>query len=187
MLVKRFETAIARDNVIFLELNRAAYGRTGQANVAIELAVVVAASLAHAIVNREDLPVGLYAAGLDPLAGAVRHFALPPNRGQAHLMHLLEILARIEGVDGAEDFAARVRQQSVHLPWGSTLVIITGAETPELLQTLLRLKKSGFKVALVLAQPAAYMYPKTTPSRVLGLPVYCITGEKDIEQWQPIP
>ncbi|GAB4423313.1 MAG: DUF58 domain-containing protein [Anaerolineae bacterium] len=187
VLVKRFQTAIARDNAIFLDLNRAAYGRAGQANVAIELAVVVAASLAHAIVNREDLPVGLFAAGFDPLDGEVRYFAQPPNRGQAQLMTLLEILARVEGVDSAEDFAARVRQQSVHLPWGSTLVIITGAETADLLQTLLRLKKSGFKVALVLAQPAAYLYPKSTPSRVPGLPVYRITAEKDIEQWQPIP
>lgn len=187
VLVKRFETAIARDNIIFLNLNQPSYGRAGQASVSIELAIVTAASLAHAIVNREDLPVGLYTTALDPLAGEVRYFEQPPNRGQAHLMQLLEILARVEGADLAEDFAAQVQHQAVHLSWGCTLVIITGTETPELLQTLLLLKRSGFKVVLVLAQPVAYMYPQSTPSRVLGLPVYRIGREQDIEQWQSIP
>lgn len=187
VLVKRFETAIARDNAIFLNLNRPSYGRSGQAGVAIELAIVTAASLAHAVVNREDLPVGLYTTGLDPLTGESRYFQQPPNRGQAQLMQLLEVLARVEGTDAGEAFAAQVQHQAVHLSWGCTLVIITGTETPELLQTLLRLKRSGFKVVLVLAQPAAYAYPKNTPSRLLGLPVYRISREQDIEQWQSIP
>ena len=186
VVVKRFETAIARDNAIFLNLNRQTYGKSGQANMAIELAVVVAASLTYAIVNGNGLPVGLYTAGRDPLIDQTRFFEQPPAQGQTQLMQILEILARVEGTNES-NFLAQIQRQALHLSWGSTLVIITGTESSELLQTVLMLKRSGFRVTLVLVQPAAYVYPKHTPSHVLGLPVYCMTGEKDIEQWQPNP
>ena len=75
VLVKQFQPAIARDTAIFLNLNRADYSqRRAQADVAIELAIVVAASLANHIVIVDNLAVGLSTSGTDPLLQDQGHF-----------------------------------------------------------------------------------------------------------------
>jgi uncharacterized protein (DUF58 family) len=184
-LVKQFETAIARDNAIFLDLNRTGYGRSGQATIAIELAIVVAASLANHIINREELPVGLYTTGLDPLSGKPRTFQLAPNKGRSHLMQMLEILARLEGHPDEVSFADRLQHHALHLGWGTTVTFITSMTTKPLLEKLLLMKRAGFQVALTLVQPAAYNYPPEQLAQKINLPVYKVTREKDIERWLP--
>lgn len=185
VLVKQFQTAIARETTIFLNMALADYGRPGQAGVAIELAIVVAASLANHVIMREELPVGLITTAHDPLTGQTQHFRLSPGKGQAHLMQILEVLARVEGLDEAH-FLAGLRQEAVRLAWGTTVVIITSAESEELLKTLLLLKRSGFHVTLVLVQPAAYAYTSDSLSQGLGLPIFKIKREQDIEAWLPV-
>jgi uncharacterized protein (DUF58 family) len=185
VVVKKFETAIARDNAIFINLNQTAYGRPGQASVAIELAVVTAASLANHMISREELPVGLFATGFDPLSGQVQRFRLPPNKGRGHLMQMLEVLARIEGQDQDQNFPQQIQHEAVHRSWGTTITVITCTESEPLLQTLLMLKRSGFQVALVLVQPAAYVYPPTRWTKGTGIPTCRITREKDIERCLP--
>jgi len=180
--VKQFQTAIARDNSIFLNLERNDYGRPGQAGVAIELAIVVTASLAHHMITYETLPIGLTTIADDPLTGGQQKFQLAPNKGQGHLMQILEVLARVEGTEGV-DFSRSLREESIHLSWGTTLIIITSAESEALLDTVLLLKRSGFHVTLILVQPAAYSYPQTMRVQELGVPVYRVTREKDIETW----
>jgi len=185
LLVKQFQTAIARETTLFLNLDLADYGRPGQAGVAIELAIVVAASLVNHVIMLEELPVGLLATAYDPLTQQTRQFRLSPGKGQAHLMQILEVLARVEGLSEA-GFLANLRQQAVHLAWGATIVIITSLETEELLKTLLLLKRSGFQVTLVLVQPAAYVYAEDNRASGLGLPTFKIKREQDIEAWLPI-
>jgi uncharacterized protein (DUF58 family) len=185
VMVKKFETAIARDNAIFINLNRTAYGRPGQAGVAIELAIVTAASLANHMINREELPVGLFATGFDPLSGQMQRFRLSPNKGRNHLMQILEVLARIESQDEDQDFPRQIQHEALHRSWGTTITVITCTESELLLQTLLMLKRSGFQLALVLVQPAAYVYPPTRWAEGTGIPVYRITREKDIERCLP--
>jgi uncharacterized protein (DUF58 family) len=182
LLVKQFESAIARDSAVFLNLDLADYGRSGQAAVAIELAVVAAASVANHILQRENLPAGLFAAGLDPLTEQAQQFRLPPAKGRGQLMQMLEVLARVEGTPDRR-FIPTIRQESVHLSWGTTVTVITGGQSDELLLTLLSLKRAGFQVALVLVQPAAYAYPPVSPWPGIGTII--IQREKDIERWQP--
>jgi uncharacterized protein (DUF58 family) len=184
-LIKKFETAIDRDCAILLNLDQTSYGRSGQAAVAVELAIVVAASLANHIINRESLPVGLYTTGLNPETNDVQDFRLGPDKGQAQLMRILEVLARIERHPDDVAFATRLQHHALHLSWGATAVIITSMETEELLEQLLVMKRAGYHIALVLVQPAAYVYPAGRLVRKLNLPVIRITGEKDIERWQP--
>lgn len=187
VLVKQFEPAIARDTAIFLNLQRADYApRRGQADVAIELAIVVAASLANRMVTVEKLPVGLSAAGVDPLSQGQHHFHLPPHKDAGHLMEILEVLARVEGSDDDPDFVPRLRSASAHLSWGVTIIVITGAESPELLETMLLLKQLGFPVALVLVQPAGYAYPQSKQAGELGITLFRIRSEKDVEAWIPL-
>jgi len=188
--VKKFETAIARETAIFLNMNRTDYGRSGQANVATELAIVVAASVANHTITVEDLPAGLISTGFDPLTKKEQTFRLAPERGRGHLMQILEILARVEMVETSEDdnFSARVQQQAVHLSWGTTIVIVTCTASEALISNILRLKQAGFQVTVVLVQPAAYSYPAEAAVSLpgLGIPTIRIKREKDIEAWQPI-
>ncbi len=186
VLVKQFQPAIARDAAIFLDLHRADYAeRRAQADVAIELAIVVAASLANHMVTVEKLPVGLSAAGFDPLSQGQGHFHLPPRKDAGHLMEILEVLARLEGTDDP-DFARRLRSASAQLSWGNTIVVITGSESPELLESLLLLKQVGFPVALVLVQPAGYAYRQSKLAGEMGITLFRIRHEKDVEAWIPL-
>ena len=182
LLVKQFQTAIARETAIFLNMDTGDYGRPGQAGVALELAIVAAASLAHHIAVLEDLPVGLLTAARDPLIKSQQGFRIFPNKGRGHLMQILEVLARIEGSDESL-FLTRLRQEAVHLSWGTTIIIITGSESEALLQTTLFLKRSGFQVALVFVQPEAYSYAQPQQVNRLGVPVFTIRREKDAEAW----
>ena len=187
VLVKQFEPAIARDAAIFLDLHRPDYApRRGQADVAIELAIVVAASLANHMVTVEKLPVGLSATGVDPLSQDQRHFHLPPHKDAGHLMEILEVLARVEGTGDDPEFVPRLRAASANLSWGVTIVVITGAESPELLETLLLLKQMGFPVTLVLVQPAGYPYPQSQQAGQMGITRVQIRQEKDVEAWIPL-
>ncbi len=183
VLVKQFQTAIARENAIFLNLDQADYGRPGQASVGVELAIVVAASLAHHMLIFEELPVGLVTTAEDPLLKqGPRKFRLKPDKGRGHLMQILEILARIEGVNDST-FLESVRQEAIHLSWGTTIIIITNQESEELLNTALLLKRSGFQVTLIFVQPVAYAYPASKQAKQLGIPTFNIRREKDIEAW----
>lgn len=180
VLVKQFDTAIARDNAIFLNFNRDDYGRTGQASIATEMAVVAAASLANHMAVVEALPVGLYAWGSDPLTGSEQLFRLAPERGRGHLMQILEVLARVETVAGIE-FSGWAWQQALHLAWGTTVIIITSTESEALVRLCLLLKKSGLRVAVALIQPIPYNYPLTQKLPALNIPTTVIERERDLE------
>jgi hypothetical protein len=187
MLVKQFQPAIARDNALFLNLDRTDYAQQGYPDTAVELAIVVAASLANHIVGVENLPVGLSTTGLDPLTEQRQTFSLLPNKGRGQLMQILEILARLQAIEET-DFLAKVRRVAVHLAWGTTLIIITSHTTPLLQETLLLLKQSGFKVTLVLVNPPrtrALAQPPVEVAGELTLPVFKIQRERDIEVWAP--
>ncbi|MCB0167545.1 MAG: DUF58 domain-containing protein [Anaerolineae bacterium] len=185
LLVKQFQTAIARDNVIFLNMDRADYGRPGQADVAIELAIVAAASLSNHIIAIEQLPVGFNTMAIDPLTECQQTFRLSPGKGQNHLMQLLEILARIEGTE-ANTFLENLRRESVTLAWGATVIIITSVESDALLNMALLLKRGGFQPALVFIQPAAYSYPRLGRVQELGVMTFVVTGEKDVDAWHAV-
>lgn len=183
LLVKQFQPAIARDNAIFLNLDRDDYAQRGYPEPAIELAITVAASLAYHMLSLEKLPLGLTTIAADPLAGNQQHFRLPPRSGRDQLSQILEILARVQPGNQTQ-FLDRVRQEVVHLSWGTTLLIITSDESPELLDTLLLLKRSGFQSTLMLIQPPRRQADNPTDqARALGIPVYRIRRERDVEVW----
>jgi hypothetical protein len=94
-------------------------------------------------------------------------------------MNVLEALARAQFTQG-RSFAQFVRQESVHLGWGTTLVIITGHEAP-LLDTLAQLRQAGFPVALILVQAARPSAATRQRAAVLRIPVYPLWRERDLE------
>jgi uncharacterized protein (DUF58 family) len=176
LLVKQYEPSIARETLVHLDLTLEDYeGR--RRYMATELAVIVAASIAHHIAVNEGLPVGLATEGWDPLSEAQARFFLPPRSGRAHLMALLEVLARIEIGEGAP-FPDLLRRESVNLPWGATLAVIAGRESEALFDTLVYLRRAGFAVALILVQPAYVSEDLRRRADLLGMPVHHVWEEK---------
>jgi len=182
LLVKRYQPAIARETLICLNLNEDDYPQRRR-YTATELAIVAAASVANHIVVREKLPVGLVTEALDPLSETKTRFRLHPRRERAHLMNLLEVLARAQ-VTPTAPFIELLRHESVNLPWGATILAITGQESEALFETLIYLKRTGFAVALILVQPTLPSPELQSQADLLNLPVHRVWQESDLEVWQ---
>jgi hypothetical protein len=101
-------------------------------------------------------------------------------------MQLLEVLARVEASDD-KDFLKHLQQQAVHLSWGTTIVIITSTQSDTLTNNILLLKRSGFRLALVLVQPAAYTGSSDVRAPALDIPTFKVRREKDVEAWLAVP
>ena len=182
LLVKQYQPAIARETLICLDLDEAGY-ELRRRYTATELAIVTAASIANHIIVREGLPAGLITEALDPLSEDQSQFLLPPRSERAHLMSLLEVLARVQVATGTS-FVDLLRRTSVKLSWGATVSVITGRESEELLDTLLYLRRAGFAVALILirsTRPSAELQKRAD---LLGVPIHRIWRERDLETWR---
>jgi len=181
LLVKRYQPAIARETLICLDLDRENYEQRRQYTT-IELAIVAAASIANHIIVHEKLPVGLATEARDPLLDENARFFLPPRSERAHLMSVLEVLARVQFTEDVS-FQVLLRRESVKLSWGATLAIITGRASPTLFDTLVYLRRAGFAIALILVDPAHAWADNAMQKRValLGVSVYEIWRESDLE------
>ncbi len=177
MLVKQYKAAVARETLICLDLDRESYGFRYR-YYASELAITTAASLAHHICEQEGLSAGLSLETYDPEDGSLISMFFPPRPGRGYLLSILETLAQARLTDGSQ-FAETLHSRSMQLPWGSTVVAVTGKNDENLQSTLVTLQKSGLAVALILVYPD----PESRSQPVLlGLPVYEVWTEDDIEQ-----
>jgi uncharacterized protein (DUF58 family) len=181
LLVKQYQPAIARETLVCLSLNREDYARRTWYS-ATELAIVVAASIANHVILREKLPAGLLTEAWDPLAEETVPFSLPMRSERAHLMSILEVLARVEVAPDAV-FVDLLRRQSVKLPWGTTLTVVTGRGDQAMLNTLVYLRRAGFAVSLVLVQPGDPADALQDQADLLGIPVHRVWREADLEAW----
>jgi len=152
LLVKRYEPAIARETLIYLDMERGSYLHRRRYD-AIEMAIVTAASLAHHIIVREGLAAGLAIRAMDPLVDEVAAFSLTPRSQRAHLMAMLEVLARVQTYESDAGFPEFLRRESAKLSWGSTVVVITGGQSEALFSSLAHLRRMGFSVVLLLIMP----------------------------------
>lgn len=108
---------------------------------------------------------------------------VPPGKGRAHLMRILEVLARAEA-KGTIPIADLLKAQAARLPWGSTIIIITWGRAPGLLDTLLALRRANFIPVLVLVrfgQRDTY----STEVRAMAIPVHEVRKEEDIDVFRP--
>ncbi|MHB8625223.1 MAG: DUF58 domain-containing protein [Aggregatilineales bacterium] len=175
LLVKRYQPAIARDTLIFLDMSRENYV---QPIVGTELAIIAAASVAHHIGIRQKLPVGLATEAIDPHMGRTETFYLPPRSERAHLMRLLEVLARVNAIPESR-LTVHLQRERARLAYGTTLVVITGRESVALFDTLLLLQRAGLAVALILIQPARS--PAELSNAPRGITIYRVWNEADLE------
>jgi len=182
--VRRYQPAISVEAFIMLNLNATEYSQRGRF-VAPELAVTVTASVASQLIEQRQA-VGLATNGVDPLAASSEHLTLLPRKGPGHLMSCLDLLARIEATDATEalPFTALLRQASLGLSWGSTLVVVTGKEDEALIPTLVRLRRRGFLAVLVLVDRDAEFDRTKARAQQIGVPAYRIVDERDLDVWK---
>lgn len=171
---KVFEPTTTIDMGIFLDVRTVPPPLWGVVPELLELAIIVAASLSkHAL--DEGYRVGFYANQNSLLSeGCIR---LPPSQHADQLQRILETLAQVYSTETAP-IASLVVSESRNLSWGSTMVVITAMPTDALLSALLRVKRAGRKIALILVGS-----PETSVSTD-GLSVYNVPDDimwRDLE------
>lgn len=202
---KRYQPAIALDTTIFLNLNRADYSQRRQYQGS-ELAIVVAASVASALVERRQA-VGFGTTGMDPLAlaagdaegqgaqasgapstlkpatgGGACPPTMPPRKGRPALMQILDLLARVQAGDGP-DFPSFLQRETSRLAWGCTLVLVTGRVDDALFAAMAYLRRSGFSVVLVTVDSGASFSLVRARAGRIGVPAFEVWEEEDLERW----
>lgn len=205
LVVKQYQPAIARETLICLDLHEDGYAARFRHD-AVELAIVVAASLANHTIVRERLPVGLVTQVLPSSPIAAQRTAptngtaddlretgpgeaattptitLPPRKERAHLTHILDVLAEVELLTrAATPFAALLQRERLRLPWGGTIVIVTGRGSAALADALLGLRRGGLAVALILvgvSRPTDGVGDWAAPP---GVALYCVNTIRDLE------
>jgi uncharacterized protein (DUF58 family) len=184
--VRRYEPAIALETGIFLNLALEDYPLDRRYE-APELGIVVAASVAVHLVEKRQA-VSLVTNGQDPLselAGAVP--IVPLRKGSEHLMHVLDLLARIEVSRREEDtapFQQVLSRESLGLSWGSTVLVITPREEEGLLNTLLSLRRRGLVITLVVTCPYRGFEATVHRAEQIGVNALQITSERDMDVWR---
>lgn len=188
--VRRYEPTMALETAIFLNLNSDDYPFRSRQD-ATELGIVVAASVATHLVEKRQA-VSLVTNGYDPLQDPTRGeefesvSTLPLRKGHEHLMQVLDLLARIErtGEDGAVPFLDVLNRQSLRLPWGSTVVVITAGEVDGLFDTLLALRRRGLLSILALTCPDRDFALTVERADQIGARAFQIWAEKDLDVWR---
>ncbi len=134
-------------NVLIVCLNVSTFSRhwEGTNPQLLEYLVKVAATLVHKGFH-DGYRVGLISNGC--LAHADQPFRIPPGRSPKQLSKLLEALAGVTPVVTAP-FERFLIKEVPRLPYGATLVIVTGVTTPELDEALVLLKHHGRHLTLL--------------------------------------
>ena len=179
--VKQFEPSIALETTILLNLHGPEYELRTRVD-ASELAIVVAASLANWIVNRKQT-VGLGTNGLDPLNAGTAIHTIPARKGRGHLMRLLEVLARVQ-VSESIPLATLLREQIVHLAWGTTVILVTSRLDEGLLEGLLQARRAGLNAVVILCGYATGHADVQRRAQRFGFPVTIIRNERDLDIWR---
>jgi uncharacterized protein (DUF58 family) len=183
--VRRYEPSIALETAVFLNLDETDFPQVVRRE-STELGIVVAASVAAHLVEKRQA-VGLVTNGCDPMAKEAGPFSsLPMRKGREHLMHLLDLLARIEvASEGkAMAFLDLLSRKSLGLPWGSTVVVITSREVEGLLGALLALRRRGLAIILVLTCPDREFEHTAQRAGQLGIRTLQIWTERDLDVWR---
>jgi len=177
--VKLFEASKALNLVIYLDLNIASYENMRHYDQT-ELAIIAAASIANWAVQQKHA-IGMITNGEDPFHSDAPLTALIPRKGRAQLMLLLEILARIRSCV-TEELPELINRTSVGLPWGTTLLMITGQFSDALLEELLRARRRGFNLAVVNIGNYPGLLATQRRARQCGFTVYHILTQPDLEE-----
>jgi uncharacterized protein (DUF58 family) len=181
--VKLFEPSIDMEMAIFLNLNTEEYHAKARFD-GPELSIVTAASLASwAVKNRQS--VGLVTNGIDPLNKTSSIQPLQPRKTQAHLMRLLESLARVKSQanqrPGIREMLRNYRQT---LSWGATLIVVTGSADESLFKELILARQAGLKPILIVCGWYVDVSLPIQNGKAFGIPISILHTEEELRGWQ---
>jgi len=164
---KIFEPTTTVDLSLFLDVRTLKPPYWGSIHQLQELGIITAAAVArHAL--EAGFRVGLYVNQITRFSqGLVR---VPHSQHPEQLERILEALAQIHQVENIE-ISKYVRQEAPHLPFGSSIVVITAQPADEMRATLLTMKRMGRSVAIIQVGGEA-------PESGGYVPVYHVTDEK---------
>lgn len=143
--VKVYQPTSAQVMVLCLNVSTFARQWEGTNNALLEHMVQATATLANQGIA-DGYSVGLISNGA--LSNSDQPFRIPPSRSPRQLAHLLETLAGVTPLVTAQ-FERYLMKEAPRVPFGSTLLILTATNSPELAETLLLLKRHGRRITLV--------------------------------------
>jgi hypothetical protein len=94
-------------------------------------------------------------------------------------MRVLELLARVELSERSRPLTSLLTERAAALPWGSTVIVVTGMAGDELFLALNRLRQAGLLVVLFLIEPTGNVAAVEGRARAVGValqPVWRATG-----------
>ncbi len=199
LMVKTLQPAIYLETMIVLNLFGGDFASWDK-HANIEWGIELAASLAAHLHGKRQ-PVGLASNGTDPLQTDSTHppefdptsgrlinqadsaqtlYSLPPNNGRAHLMKLLERLARIETAEVA-NFNDWLRTTTLPIGWGGTALVITPQADDQLCQTLHHWVRRGINPILIHTEKSNRFYAVKDRARQLGFVAVEVSAPADLE------
>jgi uncharacterized protein (DUF58 family) len=179
--IKQFEPSIALQTVIFLNLNGSEYNTRNRID-ATELAIVVAASLANwAVIQKQA--VGLTTNGIDSHSNNQAVQPIPSRKGRGHLIHILDLLARIQTAE-TRSLTEMLSKETPNLPWGTTVVIITGSIDEKIFDEIFQIKRRGQSVVLIITGLGANIMRASRQAKRFGFPIYTFPNEKSLDIWK---
>lgn len=168
---KVFEPTTTTDMVLFLDVRTIKPDFWGNVPQLLELGIIAAASIAnHALAA--GYRVGLYVNQHKRFSD--EPIRVPPSQHSDQLMHILEALAQTHPSE-TMPIARLIQREGRSLSWGSTLVVISAMPTDTFFSTLVKMKRAGRRVVLILVGG-----PEPSISKD-GLTVYHI---KDDVMWR---
>lgn len=190
--VKQLEPAMTIETVVALNLNEGEFD-LASLDVGTELGIVAAASLAQRLVQLRQ-SFALLSNGLDPRTDEAydptdpearprengRPIWVPMGNGDGHLMRVLDVLARVER-GTAIPFVDLLQRHTLDLPWGATILVITGDEGEGVPEAVLRLRRRGFHVAVLLVAAQRGYRPRRTRLEGIGVRVWRAWREEDLD------
>jgi len=167
-----FEPTTAYNLVVFLNVANFERFWHGYDPVLLEKTISVAASVASYAAEHR-FAVGLVANGTLPESD--QPIRMLPGRSPSQLTRILEMLAAVTPIASrpVEDLLI---SESTQLPWGSTIVLVTGIVTQDIAAALERLHSAGRRVVLISLEEKA---PPPVSPAVLAYHIPGLRGAKD--------
>ncbi|MEM8858607.1 MAG: DUF58 domain-containing protein [Chloroflexota bacterium] len=201
LVVKTLEPAINLETMIVLNLNSADFTRWSRYST-IEWSIELAASLAAHLQERRQR-VGIASNGVDPLRKTDEQgplfdeitgrllaqydsnleslYSLPPNNGRAHLIEILEGLARVEPAEH-KPFLEWLHQHPIPLSWGGTAIVISPKADADTCQRLHAWVKRGIRPILLLTDKSNQFPALKNRAKRLGFNAFEVTAPKELIQ-----
>lgn len=156
--VKVYQPVSSRVMVVCLNVSTLPHYWEGTQPELLEYLVRVAAALVERGLH-DGYRVGLISNGC--LAHADQPFRIPPGRSPEQLAHLLTALAGVTPFTTGP-FDRFLMAEVPRMPYGASLAIVTGLMTPNLAETVLRLKQHGRRITLL-------SFAQESPPQIAGV------------------